>query len=314
MRYSCLILACCLAGGSAAAQNPIPDTTDWHTYLPLEIGNSWQFLTLDEPVPSGGLADILRGWIVESDTTINEDVYFVLQTCFFEVGDPVSCLGRDFIRYALTGALLVEFDTGSGTESWWSEIPCGLDAPFRLVHGECEGMPLFTAGGYDTYVQVGPDVTGPLTAKYLTNSGNLGHTLAAGIGLVHHHLNGDPFYRTLQHARVGPKEYGLSMFEFPTATEPTAVPSDRALSVDVWPNPTQGRVSILVRSRLHHSPPVEISVYDLLGRRPLGEFSFRIGSIPSETNLDLGQLAPGTYTLHITSGEETTTRKLTIIR
>ena len=117
MRYSCLILACCLAGGSAAAPNPIPDTTDWHTYLPLEIGNSWQFLTLDEPVPSGGLADILRGWIVESDTTINEDVYFVLRTCFFEVGDPVSCLGRDFIRYALTGALLVEIDTGSGTES-----------------------------------------------------------------------------------------------------------------------------------------------------------------------------------------------------
>ena len=173
---------------------------------------------------------------------------------------------------------------------------------------------LFTAGGYDTYVQVGPDVTGPLTAKSFAYPGITSHTLAAGIGLVFLRRNGEPFYRTLQHARVGPKEYGLSVFAFPTATEAPVVPSDRALSVDVWPNPTQGRVSVLVRSGLRHTAPVEIYVYDLLGRRQLGEFSFQIGSIPIETDLDLGQLAPGVYTLRIRSGEETITHRLTIIR
>ncbi len=29
------------------AQEPVPDTTDWRTYFPLEVGNEWQYRSLE---------------------------------------------------------------------------------------------------------------------------------------------------------------------------------------------------------------------------------------------------------------------------
>jgi hypothetical protein len=42
MRLATLALVLPLAT-PAAAQEPEPDTTDWHRYLPLEVGNAWQY-------------------------------------------------------------------------------------------------------------------------------------------------------------------------------------------------------------------------------------------------------------------------------
>lgn len=310
-----ILLALLLAGtGRAGAQDPVPDTTDWRTYFPLEVGNEWQYKRREQ-LMGGGLGVVLKGWRVEGDTTVAGVDYFILRSCYFDEGQPVSCPDRKLIRYAPAHAMLVTSDAFTGEEWWWSAIPCRLDAPFDAPLVECTGPGtentfFFTGGGYGQTAVVPPDTLRGVTLKAFASPVMYGYVLTAGIGLTEYDDELGPEPRRLIYARVGSREVGEPAFAFPTATEPPPDAAGSGLAVEVVPNPARGRAALVFRLRTPEA--VAVTVFDPLGRRVHSTLPLRLGSGEQRIALDLNALVSGVYVVRLTAGSDVAVRKITV--
>src|SRR5690606_33398442 len=123
--------------------DPEPDTTDWHRYFPLEIGNAWQYraYVYDE---MGGEGGFYFSREVFGDTLIDNETWMVLRLCLAPLstdGSPPPCLSREFVRYDKENKMLLrrgELLDGTPVIEWWGSVPCRLDAAFNAFV-ECTG-------------------------------------------------------------------------------------------------------------------------------------------------------------------------------
>ncbi|GAB5533956.1 MAG: hypothetical protein Rubg2KO_02050 [Rubricoccaceae bacterium] len=80
----------------------------------------------------------------------------------------------------------------------------------------------------------------------------------------------------------------------------------------VHPNPTAS--SLTVPYRLASPSPVELAVYDVLGRQVIELVNARQPEGTQEAVLDASALAPGVYVVRLRAGEETRTTRITVVR
>ncbi|MCH7975410.1 MAG: T9SS type A sorting domain-containing protein, partial [Bacteroidetes bacterium] len=87
---------------------------------------------------------------------------------------------------------------------------------------------------------------------------------------------------------------------------------DEITAMDIWPNPARGATTL--RYALNRSSPIEVSIFDLLGRRVLEQDDgFRRAGTYSLA-LETANLVPGTYVVRLRGGTSLRTQMITVIR
>lgn len=229
-----------LAALPARAQIATPDTLDWRGYVPLEIGNHWQYEV--ENLVGGGFGVVRRNvedWRIVGDTTVGGRDYVVAArrcgTFFFryaeihsyELCDPTA-VDTILVRYDEENASLVQYGgRHQGVpydRPWEASAGAGvstyrLDAPFSSTPPDI--LPYQTSG-YDLSTPVGRD-TVVVARKVFTGVGHavtVEEAFAHGIGYLGglaSELGG--ISKMLTYARVGESAYGRKQ-KFPRTLLP----------------------------------------------------------------------------------------------
>jgi hypothetical protein len=285
-------LATCLAAEALAQGEAIPDTTDWRRYVPLEVGNEWHY-AVDYWLGSNYQAHR----VVSDSLVVDGTRYFGLEWCVGRAGAFTCAADPDLIRYEAEYDLVVRriVVQGEPREEWYDRWPCALAAPFGGVPVECDAPGYnayewyWVSGGHDGAFVVGPDTLRGVTWKlYGTAFSHIHHYMVADVGRVH--FEGPDFVHRLVYARVGGREYGQKAFDFPSSTEGPS-PARESAHINVFPNPTSGRATVVWRSP--RSGTAEVSVLDVLGRLVHRWVASAAGE--DRVELDLSDLPGGHY-------------------
>ncbi|MEL6615676.1 MAG: T9SS type A sorting domain-containing protein, partial [Bacteroidota bacterium] len=89
-----------------------------------------------------------------------------------------------------------------------------------------------------------------------------------------------------------------------------APPSSASLTLDAYPNPSRGTVSL--RFDLPETEPVRLHIFDALGRT-VAELTRRVLP-PGQHEATVDGLAPGVYVAVLEAGRERVTRRVTVVR
>jgi len=209
------LLALCLAAPLAAQ---IPDPTPPESYVPLAVGNVWEYATT-QTGPK-------RGWRVQvvADTTIGGLRYAVVRTRVYTAPTALYSDTREAVRYQPEAGFVRRADgTHPAFLLAYPDPACRLDLPFGEP-GTFPGcsfanpVPL-AGGGLGQSVPVGG---GPRAVKSLLGGLGYDQTFAAGIGLT---LSGRDTFEpiVLRYARIDGVEYGSHVGALPPAApEPSA--------------------------------------------------------------------------------------------
>jgi hypothetical protein len=283
------------------------DTTSAWRYLPLQVGNVWEYERWEdvcapkpefppfcEREPDGFLRRRVTG-----EATIDGATFSVIEEAFFSETGAATGTGEVLVRIDTTEARAYEHRPNGEEGYYWPEgFPCRLDMPFEGNGAECEG-------GYADVEAYEIAIAGEeFEAKaFVTAFGS--YFFVADLGLVDVVLG--KFITSgynLTYARIGGVEYGTE--QFPVAAE--SEPSQSALALSVFPNPSRG-VST-VRFSLDAPQRVTLAVFDVLGRRV---FAADLGAQPggeATHRLDAAALPAGLYVVRLTgdAGASATTR------
>lgn len=82
-----------------------------------------------------------------------------------------------------------------------------------------------------------------------------------------------------------------------------------ALSLNIFPNPTQGNININFITQ--RSSNISVRVYDMLGKLVLPSYSSKVGTGNQNLNLDMSQLTQGLYMLRLEVDGKTVVKKIT---
>jgi hypothetical protein len=310
------------------ALGQIPDTTSAWRYLPLEVGNVWEYESWYQYGGDPELTGYTR-FAVVGDTTMPTQMgddppaerhYFkVLRERLHPDGGTwdtgVIWLRFDTTRATVRGSYGVTDDPGTALGPAGR---CPLNAAFSGVintsYVTCETPPEFeepmqarVGGGYDQPVPIeeGLEATvKSLSTGYLTSSVT---RYAADMGMISTWASeSSSWWSTLVYARVGGVEYGIRI---PVAAE--GAPTDLAVALTVFPNPS--REVSTIGFTLDAPQRVTITVFDVLGRRVLAD---DLGVQPAgETGhrLDLTALPAGVYIVRL-AGNAGATATVQIVR
>lgn len=240
---------------------PTAAQPDYARFIPLALGNEWQFEQVDGAGnPLGGVEQ----FVVVGDTTLGEDDYFTyVRRSYDATGAPgavATCAART-VTAVYSGRLTVTADVVPLGESDYSD--CELDQCFPdpisvLTH--------FESGGS---VEVGGQVYA-VEATIWVGDGSFdpgGHTqswwsynaLDIGPYLCTYEVNhGVRRHTLLQYAKIGGDEYGATA----VGNEPGA-PLLSSLGVAAYPNPFASDLKVAIRGA---AGPVTVELVDLLGR------------------------------------------------
>ena len=291
-----------------------PDTTDWRRYVPLEVGNEWQYTWspfTDQPYE--------HGTRVTGTTEIDGEAYFLAQRCERPLGEELTCEPPFPIRYDEANRAVVRRTTDTQGEPEFSlfqpsdYVPiCPLDAPFAdgLNKGGCalSDDALFSVSG-----AYGAGYQGLGDTRKMFGDGLQGDiTFVAGVGAVGSENVDADIVETLVYARVGDDEIGTPLFSFPTADEPGgSTPEPFALRT-VYPNPA--RTTATATFTLDRPQEITLELVDVLGRVVLqGELGPQTAG-SREARLDLGGLRAGLYVLRLRGDENEATRRFVVLR
>lgn len=242
------------ATGPSAAQ--VPDTLDPAAYLPLDVGNVWEYKRVAYR-PRSPLRD-------QDSSFVNYERYAIIGT--ETIGDTVfhrldlqirdedgTFLRRDtsLIRYdASTGDMHARGNAGIFADIACLDADVGEnyddDCPYSVTLGEGHFYPLLNDGPTRWFKQyfsfgfeyvlahgIGPLMFGPV---------------CEGCGVMSDDDGWDLIY-----ARIDGMEYGQAVVSIETLSWPEPA------SVIVYPNPARDRLHVL-------APPGTMQVFDLLGR------------------------------------------------
>ncbi|MEP0546643.1 MAG: T9SS type A sorting domain-containing protein [Rhodothermales bacterium] len=287
-----------------------PDTTDWRRYLPLEVGNAWQY-RVRPPVQS----NYEHGTEIVGETEIDGEPYFLARRCTKPLFDDLTCTSPFPIRYDEASRKVVRrgVNTNSGEVvfspfqvSDYEVLPCPLDAPFGESVQECTffaGVPYLVSGVYGAgYGGIGD------TQKEFDDLLQGVITLVAGLGPVSANNIDTDTWEDILYARIGGEEVGTPAFVFPTAGEPIAAQPTATAFTTVFPNPARGPVQ--AQYALGAAQAVTLELIDLLGRRVRSEEVGRQAAGIHDVRLDMGGLRAGLYVLRLRgdAGAEATRR------
>lgn len=309
---------------AAAIAQVVPDTTDWHQYFPLEVGNRWQF----QPTQNDQVVDPF-GYEIVADTLVGDQAYFILRECEIDGGvprcwRPPPARFRHFVRYDEANRMIVEWVSGPvpAERRWSSTVPCALDAPFGATGVRCRPEDTGTAyslvlGGYGHDVAVASDtVRGVAVKQYIGANGR--DDVAAGLGQVYRvycvFILGNEwcFANRLHYARIEGVVYGMPLFNFPTTTATEGLPPAAALNLSIAPNPV--RTSARARLSVPGHAAVAVAVYDLLGRVALHVYDGQLSAGHHVLIVDASMLPPGLYVVRAAAGRWTASSLLVVAR
>lgn len=286
---------------------PVPDTLDWHGYVPLAVGNRWQYRFVTTHDPFGVTAEWLEDWRVTGDTLIGDTSYYVVDVRCSVVSStgldgPPPCvpnvIEHRFLRYDEEAANVVELrDDESAEERFLANgYDFRLDAPFLSTSDGNFGE--YEYGFPNDEMSIGKDKVEAVTKTVAIASAVPGNAMFAhGAGLLSMEFHeGGGTTQTLTYAFVDGHTYGAMQ---PVSAENPEIPV-ATFSVETYPNPASG--SVQVAYRLAEAGEVVIEVLDGVGRRvrriDLGMQS--AGAHRAE--LDLRALASGQYILSLETG------------
>jgi hypothetical protein len=280
-----------------------PDSTDWHRYAPLAVGNEWQYRVLTEFFPHTSVSYTVA--VVLGTKEVDGQTYFEVLECFRAEDDPTPCSTsepRTLVRYDEETASVAERVEAGGTvvHRPWGYYPCGLDAPF--------GMDVTTTCPDGTQ-QVWSFVTGepfqPRTsADHSLRGGGMIKTygtLVSGVVVetdrgMTAYGSGDPGCTTcveLIYSRIDGVENGTPVIT--VGREDVAPPERSALAVS--PNPLRDVATL--RFGLDAPARLTLEVYDVRGRlvRTVALGAREAGA--HALRFEAGGLPPGAYRLRL---------------
>jgi hypothetical protein len=292
-----------LAATPALAQEP--DTTDWHRYVPLAVGNAWQ-----HQVERGTLPYPIETYFVVAEIVGTREVdgqtYFEVVECFRAADDPEPCLTsgpHTLVRYdEETASVVARVETGGTTTHVpWSYYPCGLDAPsgFDITvscpDGEVYVWPYVLWDLYPEYWLLDGELPGTVKEKHYSTLASA-VTVASDVGLVRAGF-GDPGCSeciNLIYARLDGVEYGEQAVMVRNEEGAPQTPA----SLTVSPNPLRSAATL--RFALAAPEQLTLEVYDVRGRLVRTDALDALGSGEHAVRFEAGDLPPGAYRLRLT--------------
>lgn len=238
MRLATLVFAFLLAWPLAPEAQTVEDTTSAWRYVPLALGDAWEYRVIRGFTGGGQPFTVTRS--VRGDTLVDGVSYRLIEEKTYQDGPP---LPDPSVR-----RFTARFDTSTSRLEWGGGLigraPCPLDVPFPEEEGgevriECgEDVSASVAGGYNQTVAIGGS-TYSLTAKTIGGTTVIGEssTFAADIGLVGGGIIESPGEEwTLRTARVAGRYIGDGPgSRFPGIPDTTAPARYYPLGVgDTW--------------------------------------------------------------------------------
>ena len=297
---SLFLLSGLLAGAVANAQDA--DPAELFPYAP---GNVWEYVEVDLDFSTNPSTETVTGYTrveVLRDTVVNGlpgAVYTVAR--LDDAQEPVSevtCTGYrddDALRWYVSprGCVLGEDALGQDP----------LERFYYLYEVSPGGS---VEVGEETYAVSGLSDFGVPCNPFPQTSCDYRWKHAGGVGLYYWHVDVTSHgYRDrdegrLTYARVGGEVFGAPV----VANESNPGSAPGALAVSAFPNPSRGQARVSVAGAA--TGPVELALYDVLGRRV---WTDRSGSADGAV-LDMSTLPRGVYVLRVRdqAGAEAATR------
>ena len=296
-----------------------PDPVAGSRYVPLAVGNEWQY----ESGRVGVAEDLLRHRVTGT-RDLEGETYFVVETSYFRprTGRDRWSVSpeKDLVRYDTLTARVV-FAPGSGGRFWRRPL-CPFDEPLNESPYD-DGAVFCTADEYgppesatrsDRGVQrqeTGLTVESESFKQFVSIS-TAGDFLqyAADIGFLPDSGGRifEPPYTGLAYARVLQPDGTVLEAGRRYAVAADDAPTDRAFALEVGPNPTAGPLTVALEVAAPSAVTVE--VFDALGRR-VHVLEVAVAG-RAALALDGSRWAPGLYVVRARSGLEAATA--TVVR
>ena len=248
-----------------AQTEPIPDTLDWRGYYPLQVGNEWEYVTDNFPMPEVHY-DRLH---IVGDTLIKGVAYYIQRSRRYNANvEPTGEATSTYLRYDTTLKTIV-VRPRNAQDAWGEEtaylVECELDVAFNQEYVCYSGLLLHISGEYcgegwcNRFAGDSIDVA---ATKHF-NFGGPGITLVHGIGEIGGQFEGSYAGRYLIYARIDEVVYGKSEVRT-SSEEETSAPMSATLA-DVYPVP----FSDVLYAEIHTpaGQPTTVEVFDAIGRR-----------------------------------------------
>ncbi len=301
MRFA--ILLCAIVSVSAFAQEP--DTTDWHRYIPLELGNEWHYrwtyITGSNP-PQAEIYDYL--YEVVGDSLVDGTVYKKVVHCVQGENGPPPYCDFDFVLVRIDEELATVLRLWDNGEDLWLHYPCELDAPFsdtpRDLTCPWTGVTLAVVSGeaVDEHPVGGGVMTGSLTLKTY-EIGDCGlYLLLSDAGLLYWKCLGDPSDYTLEYAKLDGVEYGEPVVVVVASEGDQSLP-ERDERLSIYPNPVRAQATLAYV--LDDSGNLNLDVFDLQGRLVDSVVLGEQASGEHILKLDTSNWATGLYRVRVTT-------------
>lgn len=295
------LCALALVPPRASAQET-PDTTAAWRYVPLAVGNVWEYVSTYDG------ADHPERRTVAADTLIGGVRYVRYdRQPLSAAGAPAGPRTSSYLRFDTLATALRAWD-GAAAPPHDLIAGCAVGAPFGSVR-ECPSPFGSTCtasygGGYGQTIEVGGDAVVTSVKTLETGGCELNSRFAAGLGLVSFATLGG--HTRLRYALVDGAAYGD-----PITADVEAAP-EAAVTVRVAPNPARG--TLLVTLRRADAGAVRAGVYDAQGRQVARLHDGPLGAGAHPFTLDLAALPAGAYVVGVSGADGTAAVPFTVAR
>jgi len=148
--------------------------------------------------------------------------------------------------------------------------------------------------------------SGLFSSEFVPNSPNQFEDFAASLSLAANKDN----VRIMFEFKAGPEgSNNLYIDDLRIGTSLGIDENAEALSLNIFPNPTQGFTNINFTTS--KASDVSVSVFDLLGKLVLPSYNGKVGEGNQSIKIDMSQLSQGMYTVRLEIDGKTVVRKIT---
>lgn len=303
-----VIMGVLLPASVQAQRVPVPDTTDWRDYFPLQIGNTWEYKYGNELF--GEYPEGYEQRAIVGDTLIGEMRYFLHRVERYDAGFELTRTSTDYLRYDTSHTAIVALveEDGVFREQPWpvSTYTCDLSADF-FSEFDCYYCPQCgSVSVYGTYNEGGnvfelDELKSSIVKMFTSRGSGYGVGFVHGVGVEVVDADFEWGYRNdVIYVRLDGREYGRSEVATSVQEAESTVPQATVIE-EVFPNPFQDQITVMYV--LSSPRNVSVELYDVLGRQVLYEEIGWRSAGSHATVLEGSGLAAGVYFVRIASQE-----------